>query len=325
MQNLKIFPHAAARALIYFGVVLFAAYRLSPVFAARGGYNGFDVSGSLVPAEQIESGGPPRDGIPALSSPRMLSAAETKYLRPAERILGVAVNGESRAYPIRLLNWHEVVNDTVGEKAIVITYCPLCGTGMVFNAAVGERVLEFSVSGLLYNSDMLLYDRQTESLWSQLMAQAVSCPSKGKTLALVPATYTSWASWSAAYPNGSVLDINTGHDRDYARNPYAGYDKTRALYFDMSNRDSRFHEKDPVVGLVLDGQAKVWPLRELATVGGGQFTDRINDTELHIRYSVTDQTVVIEDATGNTLPSVPAYWFAWLAFYPDSLVFTIDN
>ena len=288
MQNLKIFPHAAARALIYFGVVLFAAYRLSPVFAARGGYNGFDVSGSLVPAEQIESGGPPRDGIPALSSPRMLSAAETKYLRPADRILGVTVNGESRAYPIRLLNWHEMVNDTVDGKAIVITYCPLCGTGMVFNAAVGG-------------------------------------PSKGKTLALVPATYTSWASWSAAYPNGSVLDINTGHDRDYSRNPYAGYDKTRGLYFDVSNRDPRFHEKDPAVRLVLDGQAKVWPLRELAKVGGGQFTDRINDTELHIRYSVTDQTVVIEDATGNTLPSVPAYWFAWLAFYPDSLVFTIDN
>jgi len=168
---------------------------------------------------------------------------------------------------------------------------------------------------------MLLFDRQTESLWSQVMAQAVSGPLQGKTLSVRPTTYTSWATWSAANQDGSVLDIDTGYKRDYERDPYAGYDKTRTLYFDVANRDSRFHEKEPIVGLVLDGQAKVWPLRELAKVSDGQLMDTLNDIELQISYALTDRTVTISDAAGNMLPSVPGYWFAWLAFYPDTLVF----
>ena len=325
MFNPTIFSHSAARGLIYLGVVLFAAYKLSPVLAARDSYNGFDVGASLIPTDKIESGGPPRDGIPALNSPRMLKSADAKYLRPSDRVLGVTVNGESRAYPIRLLNWHEVVNDTVGGKPVVITYCPLCGTGMVFDASVDNVHLQFGVSGLLYNSDMLLYDRQTESLWSQIMARAVSGPSKGKTLTLIPASYTSWANWAAAHPGGIVLDIDTGHGRDYSRDPYAGYDKTRALYFSVSNRDDRRHPKEPVVGLVLNGHAKIWPLRELAKVTGGQLTDSLNETVLHINYALTDQTVVITDGAGRRMPSVPGYWFAWLAFYPDTLVYEAPN
>ena len=325
MRSLAIFSHPATRGLIYLGVLLFVAYKLLPALEARDSYNGFDVDGALIPIDRIVSGGPPRDGIPALSSPKTLPTADGTYLRASDRVLGITINGESRAYPIRLLNWHEVVNDTVGGKAVVITYCPLCGTGMVFDAMVDGGRFEFGVSDLLYNSDMLLYDRQTELLWSQLMAQAVSSPSKGKTLSLVPTIYTTWGTWATAHAGGSVLDINTGYSRDYERDPYAGYEKTRTLYFDVTNRDRRFHEKDPVVGLVLDGQAKVWPLRELAKVSGGKLTDRFNDIELHISYALAGQTVVIADASGNTLSSVPGYWFAWLAFYPDSLVFTIDD
>ncbi len=323
--NRIVIPGRAARGLIYLGVLLCAVYQLPPLLAASGSHNGFDVSRSLVPADKIQSGGPPRDGIPALNAPKMLKSADAIYLRPSDRILGVSVNGESRAYPIRLLNWHEVVNDTVGGKSIVVTYCPLCGTGMVFDASVDDAQLEFGVSGLLYNSDMLLYDRQTESLWSQIMARAVSGPAKGKTLSLVPASYTSWANWVAAHPDGSVLDIDTGYGRDYSRDPYAGYDLTPSLYFAVSSRDNRRHPKEPVVGLVLNGRAKVWPLRELAKVNGGELSDSLNGTELQIEYALTDQTVLIKDTTGHTLPSVPAYWFAWLAFYPDTLVYEAPN
>jgi hypothetical protein len=236
--------------------------------------------------------------------------------------LGITHNGESRAYPIRVLNWHEVVNDTVGGTAVVITYCPLCGTGMVFDAVLDGATLDFAVSGLLYNSDMLLYDRQTESLWSQILARAISGKLKGRRLSLLPATYTSWKHWTELHPDGAVLDIDTGHRRDYSRDPYAGYDKSRTLYFDVTHRDRRYHEKEPVVGLVLDGQAKAWPLRELAKVKGGQLTDSINDKELRITYRRHDNAVSIVDADGTQLPSVPGYWFAWVAFYPNTLVFS---
>ena len=322
MLKIKIFPHPAARGLIYLGVVLFALYKLTPALQARDQFNGFDVRDALVPSDRIESGGPPRDGIPALNAPKMLPVSQAAYLRPGDRVLGITHNGESRAYPIRVLNWHEVVNDTVGGEALVITYCPLCGTGMVFNATVEGAALEFGVSGLLYNSDMLLYDRQTESLWSQILARSVAGKLKGTRLSLMPATYTSWKHWAELHPDGTVLDIDTGHRRDYSHDPYAGYDKSRTLYFDVTHRDRRYHEKEPVVGLVLDGQAKVWPLRELAKVKDGQLTDSINDNELRITYRPHDSTVSIVDADGTQLPSVPGYWFAWVAFYPNTLVFT---
>jgi Protein of unknown function (DUF3179) len=318
-----IFSHPAARWFIYAGVLLFASIKLAPVLQATDRYNGFDIGGGLVPAEKIEHGGPPRDGIPALNHPKMLPVSRAGYLRPADRVLGISHNGEARAYPIRLLNWHEVVNDTVGGKSIVITYCPLCGTGMIFAAAVDGVELEFGVSGLLYNSDMLLYDRQTESLWSQILAQAVSGPLAGTRMSLMAATYTNWEDWVRAHPDGLVLDIDTGYRRDYARDPYAGYDKSRSLYFDVTNRDPRYHEKEPVVGLVLDGQAKVWPLSELAKLERWPLTDSINDIELHISYRMADQSVIIRGADGRLLPSVPAYWFAWVAFYPDTAIFSV--
>jgi hypothetical protein len=154
-------------------------------------YNGFDVSGALIPVGAIERGGPPRDGIPAIDRPQFVSAARAG-LRADDRILGLAFNGVTRAYPVRILNWHEVVNDRFGEVPVAITYCPLCGTGVAFDARLGERVLDFGVSGLLYNSDVLLYDRGTQSLWSQSMQLAVTGPLKGTRLQALSLEHTSW-------------------------------------------------------------------------------------------------------------------------------------
>lgn len=171
-----------ARWFIYAALAVFAIYKLVPALQASDSLNGFDISGALVPKSQIERGGPPRDGIPALTRPSMRAASKVDYLKPADRVLPLSLDGESRAYPIRILNWHEVVNDAVGARGVVISYCPLCGTGMVLDAQADGRSLEFGVSGLLYNSDMLLYDRQAESLWSQIQAQAISGPLKRSKL-----------------------------------------------------------------------------------------------------------------------------------------------
>lgn len=313
-----------ARRLIFAAVAAVAVYKLVPALQASDSLNGFDVTDALVPKSQIEHGGPPRDGIPALTRPSMRFASEVDYLKPTDRVLALSLGGESRAYPIRILNWHEVVNDSVGGRGVVISYCPLCGTGMVFDAQVGGRTLEFGVSGLLYNSDMLLYDRQTSSLWSQLQAQSISGPLKGSTLSLVAADYTVWQDWKVQHPDGLVLDKNTGHSRDYSRDPYAGYENVATLYFEVQNRDQRFHEKEPVVGLTINGEAKVWPLGELKKVNKWPLQDALGGTDLRINYRAQDQSVTIVDTNGTRLPAVPAYWFAWVAFYPDTQVFVSE-
>jgi len=309
---------------VYAAVAAFAVYKLVPVLQASDSLNGFDISDALVPKSKIEHGGPPRDGIPALTRPPMRAVTKADYLKPTDRVLALSLNGDSRAYPIRILNWHEVVNDTVGGRGVVISYCPLCGTGMVFDAQVNGQTLDFGVSGLLYNSDMLLYDRQTSSLWSQIKAQAISGPLKGSKLSLIAADYTSWQDWQKQHPDGLVMDKNTGHARDYSRDPYAGYENVATLYFDVQNRDQRFHEKEPVVGLIIDGKAKVWPLSELEKVRKWPLQDSLGATSLRISYRAQDKSVTIVDAKGIRLPAVPAYWFAWVAFYPDTQVFLFE-
>jgi len=144
--------------------------------------NGFDLSDPLIPSEEILHGQPPRDGIPAIDHPCFITAKHVKFLKKQDRILGIERNGILKTYPIRILDYHEIVNDQFGKEAIVFTYYPLCGTGMAFKATVSGINLNFGVSGLLYNSDVLLYDRNTRSLWSQIKSQAISGTLKGKRL-----------------------------------------------------------------------------------------------------------------------------------------------
>lgn len=158
-------------------------------------FNGFDLQGALIPPEKILQGGPPRDGIPSIDQPKFIGADEDRLLEPSSLVVGVALQGESRAYPVAILNWHEIVNDRIGSQPLVISYCPLCGTALVFNAEVQAQTLQFGVSGLLYNSDLLLYDRQQQSLWSQITGEAISGPFMGQRLKRLPATLTTWQRW----------------------------------------------------------------------------------------------------------------------------------
>ena len=152
--------------------------------------NGFDLTDSLVPADEIRSGGIPRDAIPSINEPSFVSADEAGFLRDGDRIIGVHRNGVAKAYWIGILEWHEIVNDVFGDEAVLISYCPLCNTGMVFSVQNPNVRFSFGVSGLLYNSDLLLYDRQTNSLWSQIMGQAITGPLKGFTMNLLPSSHT---------------------------------------------------------------------------------------------------------------------------------------
>ncbi len=283
--------------------------------------NGFDLSASLVPAGEILPGGPPRDGIPALDAPRFIPADEAESeVRDGDRVLGLVIDGEAHAYPIAIMNWHEIVNDTLAGRAVVVTYCPLCGSGVAFARRIAGRVRHFGVSGLLYNSDVLLYDRESESLWSQLLGRAVTGPMKGRRLEAIALEHTDWRGWRKAHPATLVLSRRTGYDRDYGRDPYAGYRQSRRLYFPVPGMDRRYHPKETVVGLVVDGRARAWPFSELAR-GHSPLHERFAGQAIRIEYDARSRTARIYNARGGRLPAITAYWFAWVAFHPDTQVY----
>jgi hypothetical protein len=249
---------------------------LIPVPAAAQEMNGFDLKDSLIPWLQINFGGPDKDGIPSIDKPDFVMAGFAAFLRNDDQVLGLVRGATARAYPVPILNWHEVVNDRIGMDAVAITFCPLCGTGVAFDARVDGRELTFGVSGLLY-------DRQTHSLWSQLLGQAISGPLKGKRLTMLPLTHTSWANWRKAQPATQVLSTNTGNVRPYRRDPYDGYERTEELLFPVQFRAAGFHPKERVLGIKLDGRSKAYPFLELDKTSG-EFVDRIGDQALTIRY-----------------------------------------
>lgn len=291
-----------------------------------------DFSNARVPEEEIVSGGPPKDGIPALTDPRTLPAAQSGFLKADDRVLGLMLGGQARAYPIRILNWHELVNDTLGGRPVLVSYCPLCASGLVFDARVGGERLTFGVSGRLYNSDVLFYDRKTESLWSQLAMTAVTGEMAGTRLKPIPSETTTWQRWRRVHPETTVLSPRTGHARDYGRDPYAGYETTGRLMFPVDPLDRRLPAKARVIGIALGGEAKAYPLEVLAEVAGpgGKgslrlLQDRIGGTPVTVEYDPAARSARILGPDGRMLPAVTAYWFAWAAFHPETELFAPEG
>lgn len=282
--------------------------------------NGFDLRGASIPATQIHAGGPPKDGIPSIDKPKFLTAAQATHMRADDQVLGLVRNNVARAYPVRILNWHEVVNDSFGNEAVTITFCPLCGTGVAFDGRVDGRDLSFGVSGLLYNSDVLMYDRQSQSLWSQLLGQAISGPMKGRHLRMLPLTHTTWADWRKSHPATVILSTDTGASRDYERDPYAGYGSSSEIIFPIAFRSSGFHPKERVLGVKIGALTKAYPFVELGKTSG-VLSDRLGDTPLTIRFDRLASRASVHTDKGEQLPAVVGYWFAWYAFYPTTEVF----
>lgn len=282
--------------------------------------NGFDLDHALVPVDEIHAGGPVRDGIPSIDRPRFLAPRDADFLRGDDDVLGIVLGGVARAYPIRIMNWHEIVNDDLGGERVAITYCPLCGTGVAFAAESRGRPLSFGVSGLLYNSDMLLYDRETESLWSQIKKQAIAGPLKGRRLDALPLTHTTWSAWLKEHPDTQVLSTDTGYRRDYSRTPYGGYETERGLYFPVANKSRRYHPKERVLGVQIGGQYKAYPFAELSRTDGA-IEDRVGGQPVTIRFDRLNESARAFDAAGEQLAAMTGFWFAWYAFHPDTEVF----
>lgn len=207
----------------------------------------------LIDPDELISGGPPPDGIPAIDTPTFESADKVDWLEDTEAVLSLTVAGETRAYPLRVMTWHEIVNDVVGGVPVAVTYCPLCNSGVAFERTVtGHGILSFGTSGLLYADNLVMYDRQTESLWPQLTGQASIGVLTGTELEAIPMGTVAWRDFVGADPTARVLSQDTGYDRPYGTNPYSGYDDPDGdLLFGLpDDLDARLPVKERVVGLV---------------------------------------------------------------------------
>ncbi len=280
--------------------------------------NGFDLSAASVPIDRILPGGPPRDGIAALDHPPAVSAGEAGRWPDTARVIGVVRGGEARAYPIRILEWHESVNDSLGGEPILVTYCPLCGTGMVFDRRLDGATRNFGVSGLLYNSDLLLYDRESESLWSQIAARAITGAANGKRLRLLPSSLVPWGVWKEQHPDTTVLTVETGYQRPYDRSVYVSYRRSRKIRFPVEV-DERYHPKQPTLGLRIEGgPARAYPIAEVRKAGGS-VREEFAGVEVEVLYD--PERFEFTARAPEPIEAVQGYWFAWMAFHPESSVF----
>ncbi len=231
--------------------------------AWRGEWPRTDFSRHGVDYAEIRSGGPPKDGIPAIDHPRFVSIAEAGDLAPNEPVIGLIIDGEARAYPARILIWHEIVNDTVSGVPVSVTFCPLCNAAMVFERTVAGRTLDFGATGKLRHSDLVMYDRQTESWWQQFTGTAIVGELTGLRLTPVAARFESFANFSARAPHGRVLAPNDPRARRYGLNPYVGYDGAARPFLYAGGLPDGIAPMERVVAI----GAEAWPLALLRRHG----------------------------------------------------------
>jgi len=313
----------------------------------------------LIPAGEVLDGGPGKDGIPSVDNPQFEPASETTFLEPDNLVVGMVQNGIAKAYAHRILDWHEIVNDQVGDKNVALTYCPLTGTAVAWNRQVGSEITSFGVSGKLYNTNLMPYDRATDSYWSQMRLDCVNGDLINTRIETFPVIETTWETWQAMYPNSMVMTRETGFSRNYNNYPYGDYrTNNNNLIFPVNNNDTRLPAKDRVLGVLTDSKNKVYPI---SSFGDGQVVvEEFPDGEIIVLGSNTQNflvayrneglenlsyvngpgAIVAEDTNGNKLSisgeivegplagtqliaeeSILGYYFSLAAFYPDIEIF----
>jgi hypothetical protein len=253
-----------------FIVILLFAHSVAALADARidrfkaSGWSDTDFSKISIPLNEILSGGPPKDGIPSIDKPVFMPVSEITDIADREPVIGLEINGDARAYPLRVLTWHEIVNDEVGGKPVTVTYCPLCNAAIVFEREIDGKRLDFGTTGLLRNSDLVMYDRQTQSWWQQFTGEAIVGEMLGTKLTLVPARLEAYGLFKARHGNGKVLVPGNPHFRPYGRNPYAKYDSAAAPFLYRGDLPKDISPMARVVVVRDGGEMLVYALELLA-------------------------------------------------------------
>ena len=272
-MNLKIIaPGAgAAIAIIVVFVVLYGTSEPIEISQSTETLNPLESDGEimvtdgvkhLIPLDKIRGGGPPKDGIPSIDEP-IFASSDAEFVSDSDTVIGLEINGEAKAYPLFIMVWHEIVNDEVGGVPVAVTYCPLCYTNQVFKRVIDDQTVEFGTSGKLYNSNLLMYDRLTDSYWSQALGTAVKGELTGQTLEIIPFDVITWGDWKILHPDSVVLTTQTGHTRAYGADPYGNYYTDNRIMFPIENTDDRMHPKEIILGFHIDEIYKAYKQFEL--------------------------------------------------------------
>jgi hypothetical protein len=214
----------------------------------------------LIPDDQIRDGGPGKDGIPALTNPPSIPLQQATYLDDDDLVIGIQMENTIRAYSHPILDQHEIANDGIGNTFFAMTYCPLTGSALAWDTTDFTGDKTFGVSGLLYNSNLIPYDRLSDSNWSQMLLLCVNGSRIGEKAKPIFVVETTWETWKQLYPQSTVLSDNTGHTRNYDIYPYGDYKTSDNLLFSVSNQDSRLHKKERVLGIMVGDKTKVYPI-----------------------------------------------------------------
>lgn len=273
-----------------------------------------------VPLAEIISGGPPKDGIPSIDDPKFLSVQETDgLLNDNESGTGLCVGSDCRFYPYQILVWHEIVNDTVGNQPVLVTYCPLCLTGIVFERKLEGQAVEFGTSGKLWQSNLVMYNRtndpKKESLWSQVLGEAIVGEFTGSKLKIIPSDIIKYGDWKKLHPNTKVLSKDTGFIRNYGYDPYGDYYTSNEVSFGASFNDKRLHPKEFVLGVQIKGKYKAYHSEALPA---GETKDIFNGEEITIRKKPEGEVRMFIGVDREPLPYIGGFWFSWLAVHPET-------
>ena len=306
-----------------------------------------------IPISEVLDGGPGKDGIPALVNPDLSDVQNINYLQDNDLVIGFKQGDDVRAYPHAILDWHEIINDNIGDVSVAITYCPLTGTGIGWNRLLKGSETTFGVSGLLYNTNLIPYDRATGSNWSQILNESVNGQLLGEVADLIMLFETDWKTWKALYPNSKVVTTNTGFSRTYGNSPYGDYNTNNDRFLFPVPKDSRLPSKERVLAIVDEGFAKVYQFDSFATnniindsfqgnnymiVGNQNFMVSFlvegDMATLEFEYVHNGSEILLKDnegtewnvfgeaisgpRAGQVLPSAPSFmgmWFSIPAFY----------
>ena len=279
-------------------------------------------TGSRVSPEEIVSGGVPKDGIPSIDNPQFVSINEAnQWLSDNEPGIAFSWSNDHRFYPYQILVWHEIVNDTIAGRKILITYCPLCLTGYVFDPVVrGERV-EFGTSGKLWKSNLVMYDRKTDSLWSQVLGEAISGEMTGAKLEILSSDLIRYGHWKKKFPRGEVLSRDTGAERFYGSNPYGDYFSVTDLALELARpKDTRLSNDAFVFGIVINDKAKAYDVE--AVKKKGEVTDIFEGTTIILRYDKELGAVrmfkQLPEGGEERINPISGFWFSWAAAHPNT-------
>ena len=278
---------------------------------------GFDAdTKKSVALADLHQGCPARDCIPSIDDPQYIAAADATHVGDDDIVLALSWNGEHRAYPARILDHHEIVNDVIGGTPLAITWCPLCGSAVGVKRDVSGQVTEFGVSGVLYESNLVFYDRVTETLWDQVGAKGIVGPLTGTPLELVPITMTRWSRWKGAHPDTLVLSTDTGFDEDYTKDYYAKYREEERLFMPISASSDAVHPKTVIYGFEIAGKSVAFTESYLEK--HPEHVYRVGERSFTVSVA-TDGAVRMADNQSNTIiVPVRLFWFSWFTFNPET-------